>query len=174
VTLKYLVFGTGTSFVLQAFVKIKSPKNHKTMTLVKINNRPVKTFDNIFDELFNSVPANWPSNQKSNSVPVNIYESKDGYHLEFSAPGRNKEDFKVELEKGQLTVSFELKEEAQADNDYKTVRKEFSLVSFKRSFNVEDKVNVDNIQAKYENGILKVYLPKKEEVAQAGKQINVQ
>ena len=143
------------------------------MTLVKINNRPVKTFDNIFDELFNGVPASWNQNNKS-AVPVNIHEAKDGYTLEFLAAGRTKEDFKVELEKGLLTVSFEAKETAQPEAEYKTVRREFAIASFKRTFNVDDKVNVDNIQAKYENGILKVYLPKKEEVAQAGKQINVQ
>jgi len=144
------------------------------MTLVKINNRPVKTFDNIFDELLNGVPSQWTANQKPASVPVNIHEAKDGYHLEFNAAGRNKEDFKVELEKGLLTVSFEAKESAQTENDYKTVRREFSIGSFKRSFNVDEKVDADNIQAKYENGVLKIYLPKKEEVAQAGKQINVQ
>ena len=158
------------------------------MTFVKINNRPVKTFDTIFDELFNGAQAQWTNGQKSGSVPVNIHESKDGYHLEFNAAGRNKEDFKVEVEKGLLTISFESKETATKANeteakagetapkvdDYKTVRREFSVSSFKRSFNVDDKVDVDNIQAKYENGILKVYLPKKEEIAPVGKQINVQ
>ncbi|HTE28361.1 Hsp20/alpha crystallin family protein [Flavitalea sp.] len=144
------------------------------MTFVKINNRPVKTFDTIFDELFNGAQSQWSNGQKSGSVPVNILESKDGYHLEFNAAGRNKEDFKVEVEKGLLTISFEAKETETKEEDYKTVRKEFTISSFKRSFNVDDKVNVDNIQAKYENGVLKVYLPKKEEIAQAGKQISVQ
>ena len=144
------------------------------MTFVKLNNRPVKTFDTIFDELFNGAQTHWNNSQKSGSVPVNIHESKDGYHLEFNAPGRNKEEFKVEVDKGLLTISFESKETADNQEDYKTVRREFNLGSFKRSFTVDDKVNVDNIQAKYENGILKVYLPKKEEIAQAGKQINVQ
>jgi len=144
------------------------------MTLVKFNNRAAKPFDNIFDELFNGVPAQWNGSQRASSVPVNIHESKDGFHLEFNAAGRSKEDFKVELEKGLLTVSFEAKEATENVNDYKTVRREYSIGSFKRSFNVDDKVDVDNIQAKYENGVLKVYLPKKEEVAQTGKQINVQ
>ena len=144
------------------------------MAFVKINNRPVKTFDTIFDELFNGPQTQWNNAQKTGSVPVNIHESKDGYHLEFNAAGRNKEEFKVEFEKGLLTISFEAKEAETKAEDYKTVRREFNIGSFKRSFNVEDNVNVDNIQAKYENGILKVYLPKKEEIAQAGKQINVQ
>jgi HSP20 family protein len=144
------------------------------MTFVKLNNRPVKTFDTIFDELFHGAQTQWNNGQKSGSVPVNIHESKDGYHLEFNAAGRNKEDFKVEVDKGLLTISFEAREAAAKEDDYKTVRREFNIGSFKRSFNVDDKVNVESIQAKYENGILKVYLPKKEEVAQAGKQINVQ
>jgi HSP20 family protein len=144
------------------------------MTFVKLNNRPVKTFDTIFDELFNGAQTQWNNGQKSGSVPVNIHESKDGYHLEFNAAGRNKEDFKVEVDKGLLTISFEAREAAAKEDDYKTVRREFNIGSFKRSFNVDDKVNVESIHAKYENGILKVYLPKKEEVAQAGKQINVQ
>jgi HSP20 family protein len=147
------------------------------MTLVKINNRPVKQFDNVFDELFGGFPANWGSNVKTSTVPVNIHEAKDGYHLELSAPGRNKENFKVEVEKGLLTISFEAKsnqENTESEAAYKTVRREFEVSSFKRSFNVDDKVDVDNIQAKYENGVLKVFVPKKEEVAQSGKQINVQ
>jgi HSP20 family protein len=145
------------------------------MTLVKLNNRPTRNFDNIFDDLFNGLPSTWSGNYKSTAtVPVNILESKDGFHLEFNAAGRNKEDFKVEVEKGLLTVSFDSKQAEETQNDFKTVRKEFSIDSFKRSFNVNDKVDVDNIQAKYENGVLKIYLPKKEEPAPAGKQINVQ
>ncbi|MES2329551.1 MAG: Hsp20/alpha crystallin family protein [Bacteroidota bacterium] len=89
-----------------------------------------------------------------------------------SAPGRNKEDFKINLDNGLLTISFEKKEEAE-NKEYKTIRKEFSFRSFKRSFNLDDKINTAGIQAKYENGVLKVYLPKKEEVAVAPQQIAI-
>jgi HSP20 family protein len=142
------------------------------MTLVKHN---PAYFGNVFDELLNAIPAGWGKDAPAgfSTVPVNIHETKDAYHLELSAPGRNKEDFKVSLENGLLTISFEKKEENE-QKDYKTVRKEFSFRSFKRSFSVDDKINTAGIQAKYENGILKLYLPKKEEVAAASQQIAIQ
>ena len=141
------------------------------MTLVK--HRPNNY--SLFDELFNNFPAAWGRDvQQGLSVPpVNIHETTEGYHLEMSAPGRNKEDFKVNVEDGLLTISFEKKESTE-NKDYKTVRKEFSFKSFKRSFSLDDKVNAENIQAKYENGVLKLFLPKKDEVKATPKQINIQ
>lgn len=141
------------------------------MTLVKNNYRPVG-FNNVFNELFNEFPA-FADKAGINFPPVNIAETADGYHVELNAPGRNKEDFKLNIDNGLLTVSYEKKEETK-NEDVKSVRKEFSFQSFKRSFSLEDKVDAVNIQAKYENGILKVYLPKKAEVKEAAKQITVQ
>jgi len=142
------------------------------MTLVKFNNHPVrKTIDTVFDELFNTIPTRW--NEGFNGAPVNIHEAADGYHLEVSAPGLSKEDFKVSVDKGLLTISFEKKEEKQTE-EYKTVRREFTQRSFKRSFTVDELVDVDNIQAKYENGILKLYLPKKEQEKNSPKQVAIQ
>jgi HSP20 family protein len=142
------------------------------MTLVKFNNRPVhKVFNSVFDDLFSNFPATW--NEGLQTPPVNIHETKEGFHLEVSAPGLAKEDFTINVEGGVLTVGFEKKEEKKAD-DYKTVRREFSASGFKRSFTLNEQVDTDNIQAKYENGILKLYLPKKEETRPATKQINVQ
>jgi HSP20 family protein len=142
------------------------------MTFVK--NNPVH-FGNLFDELINQIPANWGKDVQNTftSVPANIHETKEGYHVELNAPGRNKEDFKINLENGLLTISFEKKEEIE-NKDYKTIRKEFAYRSFKRSFSLDEKINTSGIQAKYENGILKVYLPKKEEVVVNPQQINIQ
>jgi HSP20 family protein len=143
------------------------------MTLVKFNNRPVnKVFNSVFDELLNQFPNNW-NDSSLHFPPVNIHETKDAYHIELSAPGLNKEDFKINVEEGLLTISFEKKEETKAD-DYKTVRREFSQRSFKRSFTVDEKTDVDNIQAKYEQGVLKLHLPKKEQEKVTAKQINIQ
>lgn len=141
------------------------------MTLVK--NNPVY-FGNLFDELFNQFPTNWGKDAQSGftSVPANIHETKDGYHVEISAPGRNKEDFKVSLENGLLSIGFEKKEETE-NKDFKTIRKEFSFRSFKRSFSLDEKINTAGIQAKYENGVLKLYLPKKEEVSVTPQQIAI-
>ena len=136
-------------------------------TLVKNNYR---TIDNLFDELFN-VPQVF---QRENgwNVPVNVHENKDGFHLELIAPGLKKEDIKLNLEKGLLTIGYEKKTEDES-SDYKTNRREYSVTNFKRSFRVDDTVNTEAIEAKYEDGVLKVYLPKKEEVKVLPKQISV-
>jgi HSP20 family protein len=142
------------------------------MTLVK--QRPA-TYNSLFDELFSNFPANWGRefNHGWNVAPVNIYETTEGYHLEMNAPGRNKEDFKLSLDNGMLTIGYEKKEESE-NKDYKTIRREFSNKSFKRSFSLDENINTDGIQAKYENGVLKLFLPKKEEVKNSPKQITVQ
>lgn len=140
------------------------------MTLVKHN---FKTFNDLFDEIFNQVPATRTNGNGLNVPPVNIHETSDAYHLELAAPGFTKEDFKVSLEKGLLTISFEKKTESE-NKDYKTHRREFSVANFKRTFTVDDKINADGIQAKYENGVLKLLLPKKEEVKVTPKQITIE
>jgi HSP20 family protein len=104
--------------------------------------------------------------------PVNIHETNEGFHLELNAPGRNKEDFKVKLEKDLLTISYEPKESTEEKN-FKTIRREFQLKGFKRSFTLDDQIQVDGIQAKYENGILKLFLPRIEKVAISPKEISI-
>src|SRR4051812_10851932 len=133
------------------------------MTVLKFNNKPVvKGFNSLFDEFFNEFPTTW--SKDAGVVPaVNIYETKDGYQLELSVPGRNKEDFQVSLENNLLTISYDKKEETK-NEDVKAIRREFSGSSFKRSFTVDEKIDVEKIDAKYENGILKFFFPKKEEV----------
>lgn len=141
------------------------------MTIIKHN---PKTFNNLFEELVTNFPSNWGKDFQAewSSVPANIHESNEAYHVELNAPGRNKEDFKISVDKGLLTVSFEKKEETE-NKDYKTIRREFTQTSFKRSFSIDEKINADAIEAKYENGVLKLYLPKKDEVKVAAKQINI-
>lgn len=129
---------------------------------------------NVFNELFNSFPATWAGDTQNNSTAaVNIDETEAGYNLEFNAPGRNKEDFKINVDKGLLTVSYEKAEDKEA-KEVKSIRREFAFKSFKRTFSLDEKINAEAIEAKYENGILKVYLPKKEEVKVAPKQISIQ
>lgn len=143
------------------------------MTLVKVNNNSQKSLSNFVDEFFQGFPAGLQREDSYSFPPVNIHESTDAYHLEISAPGRKKEDFKLSVDAGQLTVSFEKKEETKTE-EYKTIRKEFSFKSFKRSFNLDDRINSDGIQAKYEDGVLKLLLPKKEQEKESTKQITVQ
>ena len=143
------------------------------MTFVKVNNNGHRSISNFVDEIFQSLPAGLGREESAFFPPVNIHETADAYHLELSAPGRSKEDFKLAVDGGQLTVSYEKKEENKTE-DYKTVRKEFSFRGFKRSFTLDDKINSDGIQAKYENGVLKLLLPKKEQVKESTKQITIQ
>lgn len=138
------------------------------MTLLKTNPATV------FDELFNNFPSAWGRDAQNGypTASVNIHETDDAFHLELNAPGRNKEDFAVNVEKGLLTISYERKEN-EVDKNYKTIRREFTYRSFKRSFSVDEKINADGIQARYENGVLKLLLPKKDEVKVAPKQITI-
>jgi HSP20 family protein len=142
------------------------------MTLVKVNNNVPRPFGNLVDELLNDFPAFGKWNESLNFPPVNINETPDAYHIELSVPGRSKEDFKVNVENGLLTISYEKKEETKSE-EYKAVRREFSYRSFKRSFSIDEHVDADGIQAKYENGLLKLLLPKKEQAKQSSRQINI-
>lgn len=142
------------------------------MTIIKQSPR---VYNNYFDELLNAFPENWNKDAKADYsiVPVNINENTDGYSIELSAPGRTKEDFKINIDNDQLTISFEKKEETEKTENVKKLRSEFKLSSFKRVFTLDEKVNVDAVEAKYENGILKLYLPKKEAEKAAPKQITI-
>lgn len=143
------------------------------MTLVKFNNRPAnRVFNSVFEDLFNQFPATY-KDSALNNPPVNIHETPDAYHVELSAAGLAKEDFQIKVEEGLLTISYEKKEETKSE-EYKTIRREFSQRSFKRSFTVDENIDVDNIQAKYDQGLLKLRLPKKEQPKASVKQINIQ
>lgn len=146
------------------------------MTLVKTSNTPMKrVYGSILDDWFNEW-ANFGRDDNApvhRNVPVNIHETSDAFHLELNAPGLKKEDIKLQVENGLLTVSYEKKEETESE-DYKTVRREFKYNDFKRSFTLGDKIDAENIRGKYEDGILKVYLPKKAEAQPNSKQIEIQ
>src|ERR1700749_4488939 len=143
------------------------------MTLVKLNNHlGQKSFSSFVDEFFQELPGNLGKDWNAGFPPVNIHETTDAYHLELNAPARNKEDFSINVDNGLLTIGFEKKEETKTE-DYKTIRKEFSYKTFKRSFNLDERIDGGAIQAKYENGVLKLYLPKKEQAKEGAKQIQI-
>ncbi len=92
---------------------------------------------------------------------ANITERDKDYLIELAAPGMSKKDFKVELENNTLSISSE-KEEKREEEENGISRKEFSYNSFCRSFRLPENSKSDKIDAEYENGILKVSIPKKE------------
>jgi HSP20 family protein len=110
---------------------------------------------------------------KGVSVPaVNVKESKEAFKLDVAAPGFKKEDFKLEVKNGYLTISGESKEEKE-DKDETFTRREYSFNSFSRSFSLPENVNAEHVEAQYSDGVLKVTLPKKKSDEKPAKQIAV-
>jgi len=143
------------------------------MTHVKFNNRPiVRSYDNFFTDFFNLPATGGNTAEATGTIPANVTDTPKAYHLELNAPGRNKEDFKINIEKDLLTVSYEKKEEQKTEG-VAPIRREFNFNSFKRSFSLDERIDSTNIQAKYENGILKIELPKKEQVKEEPKSISI-
>lgn len=144
------------------------------MTLVKVNNPIAKTFDGLLNDFFNEIPAVGKNfrEQAFGFPPVNITETNNSYELEVAAPGMEKTDFALKLDNNLLSISAEKKEETK-DENIKPIRREFSYRSFKRSFTLDEKIDAANIAAKYENGVLKVSLPKKEETKAVAKEISI-
>ena len=144
------------------------------MTL-KVNNNLSRSIDGMMKELFNEFPSTASRAFREdvlNFPPVNIVEKSNAYQVELSVPGYEKTDFNVKLDDKILTISTEKKEQTvQADE--KMIRKEFTYKSFKRSFTLDDKIDAESISAKYENGILKLELPKKEDQKTAVKDITI-
>jgi HSP20 family protein len=124
------------------------------------------------DILNNGWGKNFYDEYPARTIPVNIKETDAAYELHVVAPGLNKEDFKLSVDKDILTISFEKAEENKEQTD-KWLRKEYKARSFKRSFTLTDKINADAITAKYNDGILLVNLPKKEQAEKTTKEITV-
>ncbi|HMJ45754.1 MAG TPA: Hsp20/alpha crystallin family protein [Ferruginibacter sp.] len=146
------------------------------MTLVKVNNPISRSLDGIMKDFMNEFPSAISKTVREDVLhfpPVNITEKTNQYLVELAAPGFEKADFNVKLEENILTISTEKKETATNEAD-KIIRKEFGHKSFKRSFTIDEKINADNIVARYENGILLLELPKKEVVKPSAKEINIQ
>ncbi|CAN5621804.1 Hsp20/alpha crystallin family protein [soil metagenome] len=147
------------------------------MTVFKVNNRPVaKSWNGVVNDLFSDFENNFGTafqSQTPGKAPVNITESENAYNLELAAPGRNKELFTLNVEKNVLTIGYDDDKETEGTG-LKTIRNEFSITAFKRSFTLDEKTDAESIEAKYENGILKVTLPKKAEVKPEVKQISIQ
>ena len=108
------------------------------------------------------------------SMPaVNILENKDDFKISLAVPGMKKSDFDIKVEGNMLTISSERKEEKE-EQDARYTRKEFNYSSFSRSFTLPEGVIADKIEARYDDGILKLTLPKTEERKKiSGKHITV-
>ncbi|HWC52492.1 MAG TPA: Hsp20/alpha crystallin family protein [Chitinophagaceae bacterium] len=127
--------------------------------------KPSEMFPSVFEDFFK--PWNeWFDNgsflTRTMKMPaVNVTDNKDNYLVSLAAPGLKKSDFKIDVDGNMLTISSE-KEENKEEKEAKFTRKEYSYSSFSRSFTLPDEVNREKIDAVYEDGVLKLTLPKTE------------
>ena len=129
-------------------------------------NRNMVSIPALMNELFKPDWFGGAEVLNSKMPAVNIKEDDASYELELIAPGRKKEDFKIEVDHDILTISSEYKKEISEDKEIEKVkynRKEYSFSSFKRSITLPETIDMDAIKASYENGILSFNLPKKDE-----------
>ena len=148
------------------------------MSVIRRNENRLPAFPSLFDDFFSREFFNWGNSNfssTSTTVPaVNIKESAEDYKVEVAAPGMEKKDFNIVLDGNQLTISSAKQhEETKKEESY--TRREFSYQSFTRTFQLpKDVVDSEKIMATYENGLLKLTIPKKEEAKQkAPKQISI-
>ncbi|UKN02185.1 Hsp20/alpha crystallin family protein [Paracrocinitomix mangrovi] len=139
------------------------------MTLRRMN-KPF-TVANEFDQFFNDfffAPANTIKEGKrrlfGETPAVNIQEGEEGYNISVAAPGMKKEDFKIEINEGVLTISSEKSEENESSAENYT-RREYNYSSFERKFTMPENAQEEEIKAAYTDGILKIEIPKMKEAA---------
>ena len=135
------------------------------MTLAR-RNEPY--FPSFIDRFLNNDLSDWGLSNFSStntSLPaVNVKENDDDYVIEVAAPGMKKKDFKINYHNNVLTISSEKKDESEEREDNYS-RREFSYQSFQRSFTVpQNSVDSEKIEASYNDGILNIKLPKREEL----------
>ena len=119
-----------------------------------------KYIPSILDDFIN---LDWNYNRHTISVPaVNIKELDTHFEIELAIPGKNKNDFEIEIEDGLLSISSSFNQEDKSDNS-KSARIEFDYDSFKRTFIIPDSVDSSKIEATYKGGILKISLSKRDE-----------
>ena len=141
------------------------------MNLIKRNRNQVPGLQRLFfDDIFGRELFNWENKNfsaTSTTLPsVNIKETADNYEVEVAAPGMDKNDFKVALDGNLLTISSQ-KEQQQVSEQVTYTRKEFSYQSFQRSFELPKYVvDEEKITARYENGLLHLSIPKREQAKQ--------
>jgi HSP20 family protein len=145
------------------------------MTLVKFN--PAKNngslmpgFNDVFDSIINDTFFN---DRLTSRVPAaNISETEDYYHVELAAPGLKKEDFKLNLDRNVLNVSVE-NHGANSGDQKNYSKREYGYSSWVRSFTLPDSANLENIEAAYTDGVLKIDIAKRDEARIVRRQIEI-
>ena len=144
------------------------------MSLIKFNGNSSNSLSTGFNDIFESIfKDTFYSDRMMSRVPaVNVYETEDHYEIEMAAPGLNKEDFNIKLDKNLLTVSVEQQNQEVKENKQYN-RREFSYSSFVRSFALPESADDAQIEAKYNEGVLRILVVKKEEAKQLPRKIEI-
>ncbi len=127
----------------------------------------------LFNDFFNGSIANFIGSDALISQPaVNVLETNDAFKVELAAPGFEKKDFSLKVEDHRLTITAK-REQTSENNSERFTRREFRYESFERMFKLPETVNQESVSAVYENGVLQVTLPKKEDAKAVTKAISV-
>lgn len=131
-----------------------------------------KSFDQLINRFFGPEVSFGPYRDWVENRPaVNIVETETNFRIELAAPGLNKEDFNIKVEKDTLSISAK-KESTTVEGEKVKVR-EFAYTSFQRNFTLPKTVDTEAIEARYDNGVLVLTLPKKEEALPKSRQITI-
>ena len=130
------------------------------------------TLDNAMNELLNN---NRAARVQTTTPAINVKENQSGYEIELAAPGMNKDDFHVSVDKdGVLNIKMEHKDENEQENNaVRYLRREFSYANFEQRLQLPDDVDRDKIMARVEDGVLRIGLPRKTEKEEITKNIEV-
>lgn len=127
-----------------------------------------------FFDVGNILPTDFVRRSQTNLPAVNISEDDKGFCVDIVAPGFKKDDFKVNVEDDMLTISADAKSETTDEDSKKQYsRREYSYSSFTRSFRLPENAKDDNISAEFNDGILKLSIPKSEVQTKATKEIKI-
>jgi HSP20 family protein len=129
--------------------------------------------DRFFENDLFQMPAQLGRQLMRNMPATNIRESEKEYTIELAAPGMAKDDFSIDIDEGMLTISSQKEEDISREEENFT-RREYNYSSFSRSFRMPEGVSPDEIKARYEEGVLKIAVPKREEATVNRKRVNIE
>jgi HSP20 family protein len=133
----------------------------KAMLMVRRNTQP--TIADLFSNFFDSELMDKFDRSLKFSPKTNIVETDKAYRVDLMVPGFDKEDFNINIENDVMTISAHKEEKKEEKDGDKVVFSEYRVEDFERSFTLSQDVDSNKIEAAYENGILKVNIPKKKE-----------
>jgi HSP20 family protein len=133
-----------------------------------------EVYNSLLDRFFPNGLSEFWNRPLIETVPaVNIREKKDGFQIEMAAPGLKKSDFKIDADDNLITVACE-KESEEKTEEKDFTKREYNYSAFSRSFTVPETADANKITARYEDGVLKLAVPKKEKALKpAGRSIKV-